>query len=68
MHETPDTTDRHGGPRNRGSADAYYGRPRNPHKYSGPTGHSPPVTLTDPEEIATYNQGFDAQDDRKEWD
>lgn len=62
-----DLSDRHGGPRDRGSADAYYGRPKNPHKYKGPTGHGPEIKLTDPQEIAAYNDGYDNQEDRKDW-
>ena len=62
-----DTSDRHGGPNDRGSADAYYGRPKNPHKYEGNTGHGEPIKLTDPVEIAAYHAGYDGCDDRKNW-
>lgn len=63
----------HGGPYDRGSADAYYGRPPRPHKivpYTGPDavqGQMQKVTLTDPEEIAAYNAGYSEEDDRKDW-
>jgi len=63
----PDLSDRHGGPRDRGSADAYYGRGVEPHKYEGGTGHGPRIVLTDPQEIAAYKEGFNGQADRKNW-
>jgi hypothetical protein len=62
-----DLTRRHGGPKDRGSADAYYGRPAEPHKYEGGTGNSPRITLTDPAEIAAYMESYDNQEDRKDW-
>ena len=41
-------TPRHGSPRDRGSADAYYGRPMRPHYFSGATYQSKEITkLTD---------------------
>jgi len=64
---TPDLSARHGGPMDRGSADAYYGRSRHPHKFEDGTWTSPEILLTDPAEIAAYNAGYDGQDDRKEW-
>ena len=64
----PDLSDRHGGPADRGSADAYYNRPANPHKYAGATGQGAPIKLTDPAEIAAYMESYENQDDRKEWD
>jgi hypothetical protein len=63
----PDLSYRHGGPHDRGSADAYYGRPKNPHKYAGATYTSTEVVLTDAAEIASYNDGYDTQTDRKDW-
>jgi len=66
-----DTSNRHGGPQDRGSADAWYQRERNPHKYAGATGHGPEIKLTDSGEIAAYNKAFDdgmATGDHKEWD
>jgi len=62
-----DTSNRHGGPNDRGSADAYYGREKNPHKYEGGTGHGPKIPLTDSAEILAYQQGYEAQDERKDW-
>lgn len=43
-----------GSPGDRGSADAWYHRPKNPHKIVG--GKS--VALTDPQEIAQYNSAY----------
>lgn len=63
---------RHGGPYDRGSADAYYQRPFKPHYYKGATGSSELVTeddMTD-EEILEYNTGFVEQvesGDFKDW-
>jgi hypothetical protein len=67
-----DVSSRHGGPYDRGSADSYYGRPRNPHYYKGPTQTSPLVEIdgmTD-EEIKEYHLGYDdneASGDKKDW-
>lgn len=63
----PETRRTHGSPYDRGSADAYYGRVRDPHKYPNGTYNAPRVDLTDPAEIAEYNLGFDEQWDRKDW-
>jgi len=63
---------RHGGPYDRGSADAYYQRPFKPHYYKGATGSSDLVTeddMTDTE-ILEYNTGFTEQvasGDFKDW-
>lgn len=60
-----------GGPYDRGSADAYYGRPRRPHKMApvsgGVQGQMAKVDLTDPAEVAAYNAGYSEEDDRKDW-
>jgi hypothetical protein len=63
---------RHGGPYDRGMADSYYRRGRNPHYYMGNTGSSPRVTVEDmtPDEIAAYNAGYEDNEDfgdYKEW-
>jgi hypothetical protein len=60
---------RHGGPYDRGSADAYYGRSHRPHYFAGPTGHTPRIEEADmtPEQIAEYNAGFSEEPDQKEW-
>lgn len=60
---------RHGSPFDRGSADAYYRRPKSPHYYVKNTYSSkriekPDMTL---EEIEAYNAGYDQQDDFKDW-
>jgi hypothetical protein len=51
---------RHGGPYDRGGADAYYRRPFKPHYYKGASYTSELVTeddMTDAE-ILEYNEGF----------
>ena len=63
---------RHGGAYDRGSADAYYGRPREPHYYTGASYNSIRLDEVDmsEEEIEAYNQGYDDQvrsGDRKDW-
>ena len=64
---------RHGGAYDRGSADAYYGRPREPHFFTGASYHSIVIDMPNmtPEQVAEYNQGYDdqiASGDRKQWD
>jgi hypothetical protein len=51
---------RYGGCWDRGRADAYYRRPRNPHKYVGATGATPRVEMDQltEEEIKAYNAGY----------
>jgi hypothetical protein len=61
---------RHGGPYDRGSADSYYRRGRNPHYYKGATGRSELVAELTQQELAEYNLGFDeneASGNFKEW-
>jgi hypothetical protein len=60
---------RHGGAYDRGSADAYYGRPTDPHYYTGGTYDSPRIDAVDmsEEEIAAYFAGYEEQVDRKDW-
>ena len=55
---------RHGGPYDRGMADNYYGRPYNPHYYTGDTYSSKLVETKDmtSEEIQEYAKGFTAID------
>lgn len=61
----------HGGPYDRGDADAYYGRPFNPHKMvdnGRGNGGKVPEKLTDPEEIAQYKAGYQSGDSgTKDW-
>ena len=52
---------RHGGPFDRGSADSWYDRPREPHYYEAGTGTSHRFeqhSMTS-EEIAAYDAGYD---------
>ena len=64
----------HGSPYDRGSADAYYQRPRRPHHYMGATHNSSPYFskpgLMSAQEIVEYNQGYTdqmASGDFKHW-
>lgn len=50
---------RHGGAFDRGSADSWYDRGRNPHYYVGGTGTSDRITTLTPEEIEAYHAGYD---------
>lgn len=59
------TMAKHGSPADRGSADAYYGRRKDPHKWPMGTGKGERVELTCPDEIAEYNDAYDNEDDRK---
>lgn len=64
-----DAQERHGSPRDRGSADAYYGRPRSPHYFVGATHQSPMVNEVNmtAAEIAQYDIGFGSETDRKDY-
>lgn len=62
---------RHGGPYDRGRADAYYRRAYSPHKYETGTYNSPRVEVLTPTEIAEYAKGWADQHesgDYKEWE
>jgi len=64
---------RHGGAFDRGSADSYYGRARNPHFYIGGTGTSERVDQSQmtPNEIKAYLAGYQWNEqfgDKKCWD
>jgi hypothetical protein len=52
---------RHGGAYDRGMADSYYGRARQPHYFTGGTYQSTMIEEVDmsAEEIAAYDQGYD---------
>ena len=52
---------RHGGPYDRGSADAYYRRPFDPHYYRGATYSSTRVNQVDmtTEELIEYTEGWE---------
>ena len=60
----------HGSLYDRGSADSYYGRPRNPH-YGGVGGDSGPrVPVSDAASVAEYQAGYDDNErsgDKKDW-
>ncbi len=53
---------RHGGLHDRGRADSYYHRARNPHWYPDGTYNGPAVTDLTPEEVAEYNAGYDSNE------
>ena len=53
---------RHGGPYDRGSADSYYGRPREPHFYAGASYTTDKITDLNTKELSDYNKGYDDQE------
>ena len=57
----------YGGPYDRGSADAYYSRPKQPHKYTEGTHTGEKVTTLTAEEIEAYLYGYDNEHDRKKY-
>jgi hypothetical protein len=60
----------HGGLYDRGSADSYYSRPREPHWYPEGTYNGTAVTKLSEEEIAEYHAGYDYNEDfgdKKDW-
>lgn len=62
---------RHGGAYDRGAADAWYGRPPEPHYYTGATYASTRIDAQDmsAEEIEAYMAGYDATPfGQKQWD
>ena len=63
--------ERHGGLFDRGSADSYYGRPRDPHYYPNGSYQGQKVTELNEIEIQAYNAGYDWNErfgDKKSWD
>lgn len=60
---------RHGGPYDRGGADAYYGRPINPHYFAGKTYSSLQVDEANmtAQEIEEYMEGYNSCTERKNW-
>jgi hypothetical protein len=63
---------RHGSPYDRGAADSYYERGRNPHYFIGDSYNSPRVTYKDmtPDEVEAYNAGYDDNEEsgeHKDW-
>ena len=64
---------RHGGPFDRGSADSYYGRPRNPHWYPEGTYKGEKISKDQmtPAEVQAYLAGYQWNEqfgDKKSWD
>jgi hypothetical protein len=60
----------HGGCYDRGSADSYYRRPPNPHKYPMGTYNGDPVTELTADEVAAYMKGYmdnEQSGDFKDW-
>ena len=55
---------RNGGAYDRGRADSYYARPRDPHYYRGRTNTSEKITVDrmSADEIAAYNSGYNDQE------
>jgi hypothetical protein len=64
---------RHGGAFDRGSADSWYSRPRNPHLYTGDTGSSERIAEAQmtPSEVQAYLAGYQWNEQfggKKSWD
>jgi hypothetical protein len=60
----------HGSLYDRGSADSYYGRPRNPHWYPNGSYRGDAVVALSAEESAEYHAGYDYNEqygDKKDW-
>ena len=60
----------HGSLYDRGRADSYYGRPRDPHWYPKGTYNGDKVTELSAEEILEFRAGYDyneAYGDKKDW-
>jgi hypothetical protein len=65
--------ERHGGPFDRGSADSWYSRPRNPHFYTEGTGTSERINEAEmtAEEVQAYLAGYQWNEQfggKKDWD
>ena len=64
-----DLSNQNGSPRDRGSADRYYGRRYEPHYY--PSGTEKGIRIIEvlmtKEQIADYKDGWDKEEDRKDW-
>jgi hypothetical protein len=60
----------HGSLYDRGRADSYYGRPRDPHWYPNGSYNGDKVTELSAEEILEYRAGYDYNEqhgDKKDW-
>jgi hypothetical protein len=71
-YSTREPFTRHGGAYDRGAADSYYGRIRDPHYFVDATYQSTKIEKVDmsAEEIAAYMQGYDDNErdgDKKNW-
>lgn len=59
---------RHGGPFDRGSADAYYWRAPRPHYFEGDTYKTPEILVEEGSpEWEAYMAGYNSTYDRKDW-
>ena len=61
----------HGSLWDRGSADSYYGRPRDPHWYPDGSYNGERVTDLTPDQVQEYMDGYDWNElhgDKKSWD
>lgn len=63
---------KHGNAFDRGSADSYYSRGRDPHFYPNGTYNEPRIDMSmmSPEEIEAYHAGYDFNEesgDKKDW-
>lgn len=56
----------HGSPADRGAADSYYGRGKQPHFWL-PSGHRVVAQNMTPAQIEAYNKGYDSEWDRKDY-
>ena len=56
-----DNNHKHGSAYDRGNADSYYGRPKDPHYYPNGTYNDPKIVEVDmtQEQIDAYHKGFD---------
>ena len=65
----PDWLEGHGSPSDRGSADAYYGRPYDPHYWPEGTYKGTRVSASDmtDEQKNTYRDAYYSEDNRKDW-
>ena len=59
----------HGSPEDRGSADAYYQSPRDPHYWQGPplAGIRVPASMMTQAQIDSYNTAYFDEKDRKDY-
>jgi pyridoxine/pyridoxamine 5'-phosphate oxidase len=64
-----DILPRYGSPADRGSADYYYHRPRDPHYYIGCSYSSRRVSKDEmsDEQVREYNEAYDNEFDQKNW-